>query len=103
MLLSANDTFELMRQLEEITTGATFAPELYLGSLYRLTQPTSSSSNKATRATSDNRSLPSRVQQEKDKARDIEGMRLAMKGLDVVRLAAVRNLSRVSMMGLPVL
>jgi nuclear pore complex protein Nup85 len=102
VLLSANDTFELMRQLEEITTGATYAPEQYLGSLYRLTQPTSSS-NKATRATSDNRLLPSRVQQEKDKARDIEGMRLALKGLDAVRLAAVRNLSRVSMMGLPVL
>lgn len=92
-----------MRQLEEITTGATYAPEQYLGSLYRLTQPASSSSKKTTRATSDNRLLPSRVQQEKDKTRDIEGMRLTLKGLDAVRLAAVRNLSRVSMMGLPVL
>lgn len=93
-----------MRQLEEITTGATYAPEQYLGSLYRLTQSaSSSSSSKTTRATSDNRLLPSRVQQEKDRIRDIEGMQLALKGLDAVRLAAVRNLSRVSMMGLPVL
>lgn len=103
VLLSANDTFELMRQLEEITTGATYAAELYLGSLYRLTQSVSYSSTRTTRATSDNRLLPSRVQQEKDKTRDIEGMRLALMGLDAVRLAAVRNLSRVSMLGLPVL
>jgi hypothetical protein len=103
VLLSASDTFELMRQLEEITTGASYAPEQYLGSLYRLTQSTSSTASKITRATSDNRLLPSRAQQEKNRENNIEGMRTTLKGLDAVRLAAVRNLSRVSMMGLPVL
>ena len=100
--MSASDTFELMRQLEEITTGASYAPEQYLGSLYRLTQ-SSSPYSKTTRAMSDNRLLPSRAQQEKNRENDIEGMRTTLKGLDAVRLAEVRNLSRVSMLGLPVL
>ena len=91
-----------MRQLEEITTGASYAPEQYLGSLYRLTQ-SSMPSSKTTRATSDNRLLPSRALQERNRESDIEGMQTTLKGLDAVRLAAVRNLSRVSMMGLPVL
>lgn len=90
-----------MRQLEEITTGASYAPEQYLGSLYRLTQSTANS--RITRAMSDNRLLSSRAQQEKNREIDAEGMRTTLKGLDAVRLAAVRNLSRVSMMGLPVL
>lgn len=91
VLFSVQDTFELMRHMEEITSGATHHPELWLETLYEITK------RSVAKEEDDSRALPSRKEQERQRQERIAGMLDALKALDAFKLAAVRNISRASL------
>lgn len=92
ILFSVQDTFELMRHMEEITSGSAHHPELWLETLYEIT-----TRSKATQDDGDARTLPSRKEQERLHQERVAGMLDALKALDAFKLAAVRNISRASL------
>jgi nuclear pore complex protein Nup85 len=77
VLLSAKDTFELLRHVEDIAQSSRYAPESYLSALYRLTSRTSGQGG--------------------GKADDKPDYEETMKALDLVRIAGLANLGRTGM------
>ena len=76
ILITANDTFELMRVLEEVTVNSSFAPEEYLSQLALYIQRTHSQT-----------------------ASKLAGKEAALFKLEEVRLALARNLARAMVVG----
>lgn len=87
ILFTSNDSFELLRILEEVTSNSSFAPEEYLYSLivYLQRQTATSSTN-----TSSEASIEATTKQ---------GQAGAHRRLDEVRLALARNLARALVVG----
>lgn len=103
VLFSVADTFELMRHMEEITIGSSYAPELYLKSLFEITKGRQPSNDAISQSNADDtplsgedRFMKSRKEQERIRQEEEKGMLEALKALDAFKLAAVRNISRAS-------
>lgn len=73
ILFTSNDTFELLRVLEEVTSNASFAPDDYLSQLSQILL----------------RQNPG----------DVKDMSAALRKLEEVRLALARNLARALVVG----
>jgi len=85
ILFTSNDSFELLRVLDEVTQNSSYAPEEYLDSLIIYLQW-----NEASTATATGRA-PEKVTK--------MGLPEANRRLDQVRLALARNLARALVVG----
>lgn len=78
MLFSTNDTFELMRVLEEVSVNATYNPRDYLDQSSTLLRRTTKAAGKNV---------------------EREDRSMSLRKLEEVRLALARNLARAMVMG----
>jgi nuclear pore complex protein Nup85 len=110
ILLSSNDTFELLRILEEVTSNSTFAPTEYLYQLVLYLQRQSNLSPRTngditarTNGTHPHDTDPTARKPDTSKKGIEETMKRglgdAQRKLDEVRLAIARNLSRALVQG----
>lgn len=94
ILFTSNDTFELLRVLQEVTSNATFAPHDYLDQLAILLD--SRIARTAVAPSSENAQKPQDSAKTASKERDLS---LAYRRIEECRLALARNLARALVVG----
>lgn len=90
ILFTSNDTFELLRILQEITSSAAFAPHDYLDQLAILLKSRANNADSATQAAVSNTS-PETTQ--------TTDLTAAFRRIEECRLALARNLARALVVG----
>ncbi|EIW66274.1 hypothetical protein TREMEDRAFT_70200 [Tremella mesenterica DSM 1558] len=100
ILFTSNDTFELLRVLEEITSNSTYAPTEYLAQLGQLLLRLSSEIKLSGKMTTEmNGSLDNSKGMIKKTQGSEDGISLAIRKLEEARLALARNLARALVVG----